>query len=144
MPRDLGDGPNILYINDPVGGDRVGFFYRLPTTSERTAYETEMIERKGRKIITRGFPTRSKYGLRIIEGITDGSFMRNGKAISSNPESPDFDPEWKACVEEKAKDLVAALAVAVFEGARVDTTDNVDIVGAEVEDVAPLEKNSGA
>jgi hypothetical protein len=124
MGRKIGQNVrNELRIHDPVSGSAVVLYYRLPTTEERIAYSSAIFERDGEKVkITPGIP-RHEYGSEILLGFEEGAFEKeaDGSLIqfSSDPKSSAFDPEWKVLVIKYASDLLDVLAMHVFEGARV-------------------------
>lgn len=119
MPRVMSEEPNELRIQDNISGSEIVLYYRMPTTAEAVRYENELIQRRGRKTISRVGETRQKYGPMILEGFREGDFERKVEGryvpIASDKESPHFDPEWKAHVCKYASDLVGLLARHVFE-----------------------------
>jgi hypothetical protein len=112
-------------IFDSATGHEVELTHRLPTTSEEVEFQRRTFKGRGRKgfspedIARNLAEIRIEFGLRIVTGFKDGDFGVDGRPISSNPESPDFYPEWKNLLRDKAPRIVSALAVAVFEGGRV-------------------------
>jgi len=140
MPRIIGGERNELILNDTLAGCQVGLYYRMPTTSERQGYLNAAVKRERNKVTLHHAEARLKYGLKILEGVRDGDFLRtvDGKpvAMSSNPASPDFYPDWKKEIEAGCSDLVLALSGLVFEGgADVVTPDDADLLGPG-EDIA--------
>jgi len=118
MARILSDEPCKVTFDDNIAGGKITVFYRLPTPEERIKYSNSQISRHGRKVESIVGDTRQKFGLKILTGITDGEFAKEkNKLISSNPESPDYDPTWKSIIAKHASDVVANLAMHAFEGA---------------------------
>ena len=121
MPRITApDVVNKLKINDAISGETIALSYRLPTTEERVKYNNSLWKRERNAFKTRFSETRQRFGKLILAGFEDGAFakMKDGKesTYSSNPQSPDYDPNWKDLVCEYASDLVEFLAMTVFEG----------------------------
>ncbi|HNR12063.1 MAG TPA: hypothetical protein PKM59_01985 [Thermodesulfobacteriota bacterium] len=121
MPR--GAAPNIqneLRINDSVSGDVITLFYRIPTTEERVAYQKAMFARKRNKVETHIPETRQKYGKKILTGFKEGDFYKldGDKKVffSSDPASPNYDPDWMNLICTYAMDLLEFMALQVFEG----------------------------
>ena len=52
------------------------------------------------------------------EGEGGGGSGSQWVPFSSDPSSPNYDPEWKSLVQKYASDLIETLAAHVFEGAR--------------------------
>lgn len=125
MARELVDVQrNILRISDAISGGIISLYYRLPTNEERIAFQRASLVRNkgagGKKQVTFDpNAARQKYGLAILTGFGDDAFTVNGKPVSSDPESQNYLATWKELVGETASDMVAALAVTVFEGMRV-------------------------
>jgi hypothetical protein len=116
MPRILSNKPCKLTLQDNISGGSITLGYIPPSSDDRIKYSNSIITRKGRKIDSTMGETRAKYGKKILDSITDGDFVReDGKPLSSNPSSPDYDPKWKDLVCEFAPDVVAMLAIHVFE-----------------------------
>lgn len=119
MPRRLSDEHNVLKLFDNISNCEIHFSYRNPTTEERAAYSNESIQRSRNKVLFRTVKARHKFGLKILAGIRDGDFetRKGGKyvPISSDPESPHYDPDWKKHVMTYAADLVELLAAHVFD-----------------------------
>lgn len=140
MPRIIGSPRNELILNDTLAGCQVGLYYRMPTTSERQGYLNAVVKRERNKVTLHHAEARLKYGLKILEGVRDGDFLRtvNGRsvAMSSDPASPDFHPEWKKEIETGCGDLVLALAGLVFEGGAEVVTPEEDDDPGPAEDIA--------
>ena len=118
MPRILSNKPCKVTFMDNLAGGNITVEYRMPTTTERIEYSNSNVSRHGRKVESIIGDTRMKFGAKILTGITDGDFQKeDGKPLSSKPESKDYDAGWKALVEEFAPDVVAMLAMHVFENA---------------------------
>lgn len=139
MPRILTSAPNTLDIRDRISDSTIRLYYRMPTTEEHSAFQNEGVQRKGRKVVTRFPQTRVKYGLKILTGFRAGDFCVPGdggdpKPIASDPDHPDYLPEWKAMVEKLAGDIVQVLAAHVFESpAAVVDDGGADDGGEEIE-----------
>lgn len=120
MARRLGSDRNHIRLKDNLsGGSIIDFYYRMPTTSERTKYGNELVRREGKKLVYRHDETRRKYGLAILVGIGEGSFevCKDGAwvPLGSDPNKPNYSPDWKEIVAKDAPDLVELMAAQVFE-----------------------------
>jgi hypothetical protein len=116
--RILSDEPCKVTFTDNIAGGKITLEYRLPTPDERVIYSNALITRKGKKVESAYGETRQKWGYNILTGITDGEFGRNKKTpISSSPQSPIYDAEWKEIVKKFAPDVIERLAMHVFENA---------------------------
>lgn len=117
MPRDLQKSDNNkATFADGVSGGEVSLYYRNPTNAERIAFREAGFERNGKKFIDRSSEAELAFGAKILKGIKDGDFVNGEKAVSSNPDSKDYDPDWKKLVLETAGDLVQMLATVAFNG----------------------------
>lgn len=121
MPRyQQGKELHTVTITDNQAGDDVVFTYREPTPKERQAYDNESIKRKGRKVKFLHFSARLKFGLMLIEGVSDGYLDRGSrkkpKPISSDPDSKLYDPNWKAVLKEVAPEIVVLFGAYVYDG----------------------------
>lgn len=136
MPRIMDDGVNTLKIWDNISGSELEVQYRTPTTEEYNAFLNESIKRKRNKVLFRTAQARLKFGLKILTGIREGDFMvkKKGKLVPlvSDPESRGYDPEWKQKMEKHAADIVALLAVHVFENP-AEAVDDADEPGEDIE-----------
>lgn len=134
MPRIIGAEKNEIIYADPLSGCNLGLYYRMPTTEEREGFLNAAVKRKGNKVTLHHAEARMAFGLKILVGVRDGDFLRRdgGKDVpmSSNPDSPDYCPEWKQEMESGCADLVMAMAAHVFDSApRI-------VAGEEEEDLA--------
>ena len=116
-------------VFDSATGQEVELTHRLPTTSEEVEFQRRTFRRRDRRNISPEDIARNlaeirvEFGLKVLTGFKEGDFGVDGKPISSDPESSNFYPEWKNLLREKAPRIVSALAVAVFEGGRVQSPD---------------------
>jgi hypothetical protein len=127
MPRIIGEGvKNQLILRDQFSGDPIILYYRMPTSEERIAYESAKYRRDKDKVEIKLTEARQIWGEKIIEGFKDGSFkFKLGgdiKEISSDPDSPNYDSDWKPHLKYYASDLLEALAEHVFDGLRAIST----------------------
>lgn len=116
---------NELTIEDPIGGEDLVVYYRLPDTEERIKYNKGQIKKKGKKIVYRIKENRKEWGSTILTGIRHGDFLKmvNGVAVpySHDPSSPDYDPAWKNHIEKYASDVLEVMAQTVFENTKAKT-----------------------
>ena len=134
MPRIIGENiENQLLIPDKFAGGFCTVFYRPGTTEERIAYPSAQWERKDGKIRNRRREALLDYGEMVILGFEEGYFKfktpspqktndegKGGgeeelRTISSDPESKNYDPNWKALLRKYAPDVLEAVAEHVFE-----------------------------
>jgi len=143
MPRELNDSPCEVTFLDRISNSKITLYYRMPDTEERIAYANAQIIRKGGKVINNQGEARIKYGLAILTGFRDGAFAKGkDQPLSANPQSPNYDPAWKAPVKRYASDIVALLAVHVFEASVVTHTPDAEDE-EEVEDRDKGKKEGG-
>jgi hypothetical protein len=94
-------------------------------TEERIGFLRDIWDRKTEKVIDNLTPARIKWGEKIFEGFTDGSFSKtiDGKVknISCRPESEDYYPGWRELIVQKSQDLLERLWQVVVEGSEVET-----------------------
>jgi hypothetical protein len=120
MPRLLNNAPCSITFYDKISDSKITLFYRLPTTDERIKYANSGISRKGNKIESTIGENRIDYGEKILTGFKEGAFEKSpGVLLSSDPKSSNYDENWKTIVKNYAADVLAALAVFVFEGSLV-------------------------
>lgn len=122
MGRRAGADENIMIFSDRISGDEVGLKYRMPTDEERVEYQDKSFSFRNGKLKTKAYQVRKEMGLRILTGIVDGAFevQRNGSwiGITSGPNANPpyvYDPNWKEIVRRDGADLLADLAMAIFE-----------------------------
>jgi len=91
----------------------------------------------------RAIQTRIKFGAKLLVGFSKGTFGLNGKAIASDPQDPDYYPDWKELLVKEAPDIVADVARDAFEGTKVVTDDgssldeDIDALVGEFDDEVP-------
>lgn len=119
--RDLAAKTNVIEIKDAIAGVVHELRYRTPTTSERVKFRSQLFERRGNKIVNKALATQEKFGAIILSGFKKGTFSMDGQAISSDPDDPDFYPEWKGLIESAAPELLAVVARIAFDGAEAVT-----------------------
>jgi len=119
--RDLSAEQNVIEIQDPVSGDVHEFHYRLPTNQERIELQNRIIQRKGNKVLVRKdlFSLYTEHGALVLTGFKPGTLAVDGKAISADPQSPDYYENWKDLLLETAPDMLAVIGRAVFSGAQI-------------------------
>lgn len=141
--RDLTAKTNIQKITDAIGGQIVELHYRLPTTEERFAFAKACLVQEGDEVKHDANPARLKFGLLVLTGFGEDDFGSNGQPISADPQSPNYIETWKDQLEESASDLIMALGMAVFEGARLLGPGTIKKAEDEEGGEGPLGNNSG-
>lgn len=118
MPRELKQTDrNKITIDDGVTGETVTLFYRMPTTSERIAFESRSYHREGDTLIDESPAAKVEGALRIITGWDPpGYFTFDGEPISWDPADPRYREDWKELLDETAGDILQALGAVVFQG----------------------------
>ncbi len=111
--RDLTSVKNSMFVADTIGGGYVEFTYRLPTTEERLAFRQACLVQVEDEVKFEPFTARLEFGLKVLTGFTEGYFTDNDKPISINQDN------WKELIKATASDLIEALGMGVFEGARL-------------------------
>lgn len=120
MPRLLSDAPCSVTFYDKISDSKITLFYRLPTTEERIKYTNSFVTRKGKNIEASLGEARLDNGMAILTGFQEGNFLQAGNLpLSADPESKNYNPEWKNIVHKYAADLISALAMHVFEGSAI-------------------------
>jgi hypothetical protein len=91
--------------------------YIMPDPVMQAEYAVKIQEMVQDKDKIKIFPqVRVEFGKKIITAIPDGYFTdENGKAVSSNINNENYREDWKDLLEEHASDLLADLALRVFE-----------------------------
>lgn len=132
---------NTLTVLDSRSGSEIELYYRNPTPREEALYQSRLMKKKGGKIVVRSFDVRAEFGLKILTGFRAGDFGVNGEPISSDPNDQNYRDDWKKIVAEGASDIVRTLALAIFEGVRVDSPADIELEEVVEEEPAPLEKS---
>ena len=116
--RDLDDfTDNELTIRDAKTGGECTLFYRDIKTSDLVEYRSISYKKQtGGKVKVNITKAQLHMALKIITGFKEGYFSLKGKAISSDPKSPEYYEEWKPLLKRKAPELLVVLALQVFEG----------------------------
>lgn len=112
MPRVLGVERHILEVKDNISGDILELHYRLMNNSDRIKYSKSTTKRSGTKIAIKAntFKDQVALGKAVLIGFKKGSFANaEGKLISSDPNDPDYAPDWKNQLEKDASDILANL-----------------------------------
>jgi hypothetical protein len=77
------------------------------------------VTRKNGKVKFQHSEARMHFGTEIMTGFRDGDFeiAVNGgfKPISSDPNSPNYQSDWKERIKDVAPDIIELLALRVFE-----------------------------
>lgn len=115
--RDLGDfTDNELTLRDAKSGGECTFLYRDLETADIVEYRSRAYKKTGGKVKVNITKAQIVMALKVITGFREGFFALKGKAISSDPKSPEFYTEWKLLLKRKAPDLLVVFATAIFEG----------------------------
>lgn len=136
MARLLTDEPNELRFYDNISNSEIVFYYKTPTSQEIASYMNGMTKRVRNKLVNRFGENRLEHGLKILTGFREGDFIvpKNGKnvPISSNPQSPNYDPDWRLMLQKYASDLVSQVAQHAFEDtATTDMENNMQAAESE-------------
>lgn len=133
MPRILSKKPCSITLLDQVSGSRITLFYRMPTAAERLTYSKAMNPKPGSEEDEKlnPFAVRATFGNLLLTGIADDAFAVSGeddkaRPISSNEQSEHYDPDWRARVVELAEDLLATMALFIFEQSILRVTGAAD------------------
>jgi len=128
MPRTFINEPNELRLHDNISNSTIVLFYTTPTAKQQAAYTNGMTKRVRNKLINCTGEQRQNYGADILTGFREGDFLKaDGTPFSSDPASPNHDPEWKKQVARFAPDLIERLAIHAFEQtAEQDDTPDLD------------------
>ena len=130
---------NTIRITDAVSGETVERYYRMPAATERVAFERAAHQWKKNTFVDNAAEARLEFGMKILTGFKEGAFSVDGTPISSDQNSDRYHPEWKSLVRDSASDLVSAMAMAVFQGSKVEETE----AGEEDDGTSPFGESSG-
>lgn len=124
--RVLSNQDNRFTVFDGVSNTKVTLFYRVPNTEEIIDYHSKLYTRTNNKVEFNQ-KTRINGALKVITGIGDKCFGdEEGKAISHNLDSPDYNKDWKELLEKYASDILLLLGIQVFETTRVTLEEPAD------------------
>jgi hypothetical protein len=74
----------------------------------------------------------------ILTGIKDGDFEKGkNQPLSSDPNSPHYDPEWKSILQKHAPDIIEMLAVTVFDTS-LSVSQELETDGEDEADADPF------
>jgi hypothetical protein len=112
--------PNVLRLYDNISGSELEIYYRRPTSAEQAKYTNGFTRRVRNKVINCTGENRLKWGKEILAGFRDGDFgyeRDDGTVVpvSARKESEHYREDWKDWFCENNADLVATLAIHVFE-----------------------------
>jgi hypothetical protein len=119
-----------MVISDAVSGAEITFFYRIPTTTERMDYFSNLYKREGEELVDHSSETRLFWAKKIITGVGEDCFgfqpKRKKKSdpepeiapLSSDKKSDNYRSDWLDLIVQLAPDLVEFLVVRVFDGAK--------------------------
>ncbi len=115
---------NEVTILDAVSQTEITVLYKTPTAQEQQAWSADLFVRENEEVKDNEVNACLKFGAEIMVGISDGSLgipKSNGKVkpISSDPDSKDFDKDWKKYLLEFAPGFVATFGSYVFRGHRM-------------------------
>ncbi len=132
MGRMLSKDPCSVTFMDNISGSRITLQYRMPLASERVSFLRDIEPKPGIGNATSPYDVRAFYGAVILVGFDKGAFdvpLGGGgkKPLSSDASSEHYDPAWRDKVLEFAPDILAMLAMFVFE-------NSVVTVGADGKD----------
>lgn len=121
-------------IRDPNTKEIFIMFYRKPFTRETLRYWREIWdpEKKSYREDDLLDESRIGWGERIIQTLEFNGTRT--KSISSDPNSPAYDENWKIWLREKAPQILETLALKAFEGIDIGEKEK------ETEDPFPEKK----
>ena len=120
MGRIIGENiQNTLIITDKKSVGTLTLYYGSETAAERIAFKSSLWEREGDKIRSRRTEALQEWGEKKITGFKEGDFKYKIegelKSFSSDPDSKNYDPQWKTLLRKYAPDILEALAEHIFE-----------------------------
>jgi hypothetical protein len=119
-----------MVISDAVSGAEITFFYRIPTTTERMDYFSNLYKREGEDLIDQSSETRLRWAKEVITGVGEDCFgfqpKKKKKAdpeaeivpLTSDKNSEHYRKDWLDLIIQLAPDLCEFLVVRVFDGAK--------------------------
>lgn len=116
-----------------ASGTKVKFFYTNPDTDVHIKYKSAILNAsvKG-KSIEEVQKIQIEFGLKLINGIRKGDFSYKKKELSTDPNDPDYVPEWKEVVKKVAGDIVISFVEQILDRpcyAIKDEAANADFFG---------------
>jgi hypothetical protein len=118
MARRLG-GKNTMIVQDNISNSELHLHYRMPESAEIVSYRNGSSKRVRNALVNTTGENRLEHGKKILTGFREGDFEKEVDGawvpISSDPQSKNYDPDWKKIVAAQAPDLVELLAVHVFD-----------------------------
>ena len=92
--------------------------YAMPSTAQRVAFETSAYSREGDTLIDESASARIDAAIGIVTGWEPAGYFVDvdGKAISTNPASPDYREDWRDLLKETASDILDVVGRIVFQG----------------------------
>lgn len=110
MPRELKiSEQNELVIFDSLTGEKIKFFYKTPTTDNKIAYQSAVMNSLTKKGgMEDVFKIQLEWAKKFITGFEPGYFFVDGVELTTAT------PAWKEIIAETAGDLLIAFAKYLF------------------------------
>lgn len=120
--RILNKSANVkITVNDPVDGIPKEFVLRMPSSSERVEYFSALAECGSDN--SKSYECRINAVKKLLVSIPEEQFgyEKDGiiNCISSNKENQDYTDDWREIIAENAPELLAVMAVSVYESTAV-------------------------
>ena len=126
---------NVGKIYDKLGKGDVYFYFRMPTTAERAAYDKALLKFKGKKPLNKAFETNLTFGKLLCTGLrlakkdpiktwVDGLCFEGKPFSSESKDEGYYRQDWKEIIIETSSDLLVQLAAFIFNAAGVEEDDD--------------------
>lgn len=117
MAIDLSTSDNNEFtLFDIPSGSKVKFYYKNPDTETQIKYRSALlnvsIKNKSIEDIQK---IQLEWALKLITGIRNGDFIKDGKPISSIPEDENYYSEWKELLKKQAGSLLLKFLETLLE-----------------------------
>lgn len=98
---------NLMIIFDERLGQRIGLIYKDPTPSELIKYKSKITKLiSDKSTLEEIVDFQVKYGLQFLTGVREGELGFGGKVISTDPESENYNKDWKELLHKKVFKVV--------------------------------------
>jgi len=114
-----------VLLFDSIHNANCYFTFRPPTAEEIVSYKSKIMRLRGRKV-TQDSKVKLRYGLLVMEGFEEGYLGNEGKPLSTDPSSPNYDENWKQHIRKACPHMVMLLCEYVFDSSAVEPEEQED------------------
>ena len=136
-----------------LDGTGYEFYVREPETKDRISYLANSIKKSNGKIIgniENVYENKYESGCLLITGFPENNsegkpqFEYQGKAVSSDPDSPNYRKDWKELILSNFFNRILLFSTKVYEGINLNSKlkeAEQMLEGEVLSDESPLESN---